>query len=254
MSGAFADLAGRRALVTGSSRGIGRAIALALAAAGARIALHGSRPSEALDSAAAEIRVPGGEVQTFVADLADQAATARMASGLEAAWGGIDLLILNASHQERTPWHAIDRDAFDRQMRINVWSPLQLIQAFAPGMCARSWGRIITVGSVQQARPHPDMAVYAASKSALFNLTRNLARQLAPHGVRVNQVAPGVIDTDRNSEALADPAYREQVVSRIPAGRIGAPGEITGTVCFLCSDAAEYVTGTNLMVDGGFTL
>ncbi len=121
-------------------------------------------------------------------------------------------------------------------------------------MCERRWGRILAIGSVQQIRPHPEMAVYAATKSAQDNLIRNLARQLASHGVAVNSLAPGVINTDRNREALADHHYATQLVDHIPVGRIGEPTDCVGAALLMCSPAGEYITGQTIVVDGGMTL
>jgi NAD(P)-dependent dehydrogenase (short-subunit alcohol dehydrogenase family) len=131
---------------------------------------------------------------------------------------------------------------------------LRLIQLCEPAMTARRWGRILTIGSVQQSRPHPDMAIYAASKSAQLNLVPNLARQLAPFGVTINNLAPGVISTDRNADALADAVYAAQVRAKIPAGRFGDPGDCTGAALLLCSEAGRYITGQDLYVDGGMAL
>ncbi|MDA3960845.1 MAG: SDR family oxidoreductase [Planctomycetota bacterium] len=244
------DLTGRRALVTGASRGIGRAIALGLAEAGADVAVHCAGNRAAAESCVAAIAGLGRAAEVVVADLSEADAPDRIA----AACGAVDILVLNASIQERAAWDQRDAAAWDRQLAVNLRSSAELIQLLAPGMCAAGWGRIVTVGSVQQVRPHPEMLAYAASKAALENLARNLARQLAPQGVTVNNLAPGVIDTDRNSAVLADAAYRERVLRVIPSGFVGAAEDCVGAALLLCSDAGRYITGTDLRVDGGMGL
>lgn len=248
------DLTGRRALVTGSSRGIGRAIALALAEAGATLALHGSRESAALDEALAAARRHAPDSVALLADLSDPQAVAGLVPAASEALGGLDILVANASVQLRRPWHAIGADEARLQMQVNFHATLAMIQAAAPAMADRGWGRIVTVGSVQELSPHPDMAVYAASKAAQENLVRNLARQLARQGVTVNNLAPGVVLTDRNSEALADAAYAAQVADRIPCGEFATAEDMAGAALLLCSDAGRYLTGTTIVVDGGLTL
>lgn len=244
------DLTGRTALVTGSSRGIGKAIAAILGQAGARVFLHGSRESAPLDTTVTGFRAAGLDVAKCVGDIADSAANARLASET----GPIDILVLNASLQFKTKWSAISSEQFQEQVATNLRSTLELVQAYAPAMLAKHWGRILTIGSVNQRKQHPDMLVYAATKSAAVNFCQNLARQFAPSGVTVNNLAPGVIDTDRNREALADPAYREKVRAAIPAGYFGEPADCAGLALLLCSEAGRYITGQDIYVDGGMTL
>ncbi|MCF7838225.1 MAG: SDR family oxidoreductase, partial [Candidatus Marinimicrobia bacterium] len=227
------DLAGRTALVTGSSRGIGKAIAQILGQAGAQVFVHGSRPSEALDATLAEFRAHGLEAASCCADIADSAANRKLAAEV----GPVDILVLNASIQYKTQWTEIDTGQFAAQINTNLRSTIELIQGFAPAMLARGWGRIVVVGSVNQDRQHPELAVYSATKSAGLNLCQNFARQFAPAGVTVNNLAPGVIDTDRNAEALANEAYRQQVLARIPSGVIGVPEDCAGLALVLCSAA-----------------
>ena len=153
-----------------------------------------------------------------------------------------------------SPWHAIRAEDADRHWRVNCAAPLRLIQALVPGMRDRGWGRVLMIGSVQQARPHPEMLVYAALKSAQENMVRNLAKQAARSGVTVNAVAPGVVATDRTRSALAAPEDHAAVVATIPAGFVAEPEDIAGLCAFLAGPGARYVTGQTIIVDGGMSL
>ena len=162
-----------------------------------------------------------------------------------------DVLILNASLQYRTPWQEITTKACYEQLNCNFVSSMMLIQAVADNMKKKGWGRIVTIGSVQEAKPHPDMLVYSASKAAQTNMVKSLSLQLAKDGITVNNVAPGVIYTDRNVEALSDPEYAKKVTDSIPVGFYGEPEDCAGIVSLLCSDEGRYITGQNIFVDGG---
>lgn len=245
-----ANLDGRRVLVTGSSQGIGLAIAKALADSGARVCLNSPSQDAALDLACRE----AGAALGIGADLTRPDEVERLVAAVTDALGGVDILVLNAALQERQPWSGFDRASIDRQWEINLAANYRLIQAFVPGMVESGFGRLIAIGSIQQVREHPEMLVYAASKAALKSMVRNIARQVAGQGVTCNLLAPGAIATARNREALADAAYREAVLARIPAGRLGTPEDCAEVALFLASDAARYVTGTTLFVDGGMHL
>ena len=156
-----------------------------------------------------------------------------------------------------TNWHGADAVfglyvCFTRPVRFRA--SLKLIQTYAPHMLSQRWGRIVTVGSVQQRKPHKDMLIYAASKAAQENMARNLAKQFAPFGVTVNNIAPGVIDTPRNEAALSDEAYRDAVLRGIPSSFIGQPEDCCGQILLLCSDEGRYITGENIFIDGGMQL
>ena len=163
-------------------------------------------------------------------------------------------MVLNASVQYKAPWQEISLNACYEQLNCNLVSSMVLMQQAVPHMLSQNWGRIITIGSVQETKPHPDMLVYSASKAAQTNMVRSLAAQLAPHGITVNNVAPGVIATDRNKEALSDPEYAQKVSDSIPMGYYGMPEDLSGAVSLLCSHEGRYITGQSIYVDGGKSL
>ena len=253
MSDPFAAfrLTGRAALVTGARREIGRAIALGLAGAGARLAIHhAGTPEEQRDAAAVvrEIQAMGGEAHAFAQDFTRDDAGRDLAAAVT-AWAPVDILVLNASIELPEDFQAITRDHFDRQIAVNLRSTMELLQTLAPPMADRGWGRVVTIGSVQQERPHPAMFVYAATKAAQLNWVRSLAHQFGGQGVTVNNLAPGAILTARNRAQMETEA--EALVQRIPAGRLGRPDDLVGAALLLCSDAGSYINGANLFVDGG---
>jgi len=247
------ELNGRKALVTGSSRGIGRSLALALAEAGADVVLHGIRRSPAAEETLSAVESRGRKAFWVEGDLAAEGGRP-VAERTLAATGGVDILVLNASIQNRREWLEIPPVEAEAQWRANFQASLELAQALVPFMQRQKWGRVLTIGSVQQARPHPQMLVYAATKAAQMSLVLSLAKQLAPDGITVNNLAPGVILTDRNTDALADPDYAERVRQSIPAGYFGESADCAGAALLLCSEAGRYVTGQNLYVDGGIGL
>lgn len=242
------DLGGRRALVTGASRGIGAALARALAERGASVAVHGRDAGAELNAMAAQV---GGVA--LAADLADAQACSDLAQQAQAALGGVDILVLNASYEVRGDWKGVGLADIDLQLAVNFRSSLLLCQALAPAMAERGWGRIIGLGSIQEIRPNPALLVYAAAKAAQANMMQTLARALGPAGVTVNTLSPGAIATDRNAGVLSDPDYRGRVEAQIPAGRIGQPGDCVGACLLLASDAGAYVNGAVLRVDGGWS-
>lgn len=237
----------KRALVTGSSRGIGRAIALALAEDGFEIVLHCAGNVAKAQEVKELIEGNGGTATILQADLCNLADTARLAQ--EA--GNIDVLVLNASLQIQNTWDAIPVNDCLQQLNCNFVSSLILIQKLVSNMQEKKWGRIITIGSVQEKKPHPNMLVYSASKAAQSNMVHSLSLQLAKDGITVNNVAPGVIYTDRNVEALSDAAYAEKVKNLIPVGFYGEPWDCAGIVKLLCSEQGRYITGQSIYVDGG---
>lgn len=237
----------KTALITGSARGIGRAIAIRLAKDGYHVIIHGTSVNENALKVKEIIEAGGGSAQIMACDLTDIGKVSEFCKRLPP----VDALVLNASLQYRTPWQEITVEACHEQLNCNYVASLQLIQAVVPHMKAAGWGRIITIGSVQEAKPHPDMLIYSASKAAQTNMMQSLSLQLAGSGITVNNVAPGVIYTDRNMEALADPAYAEKVRNSIPVGFYGEPEDCAGIVSLLCSEEGRYITGQSIYVDGG---
>lgn len=248
------DLTGKNALITGSVRGIGREILLEMARRGANVIVHASSPRPQLEELAAEARALGVQAATAAADLSAVDGATKLAQAARNAFGRIDILILNASVQYREPWLNIDDEQFETQVNVNLRSSLKLIQEFAPDMTRNQWGRIVTVGSVQQYRPHPDMLVYSMTKAAVVNGVTSLSKQFAPYGVTINNIAPGVFLTDRNTEALGDPDYREKVLGLIPMRKFAEADDCAATAVWLCSEGARYVTGADIPVDGGMRL
>lgn len=240
------DLHGKRALITGSTQGIGLAIAKLFAEQGADVIVHGSSSIEKCEKAMAETGAGMYVCQDMTkADCADI---------MYEKTGAVDILVLNASIQYRTPWQEIEREALDAQISINFAATLSMIQKYYPAMKQKGYGRILTVGSVQQYRAHKDMAVYAASKEAQMSLVRNIGKQIAPFGVTINNLCPGAIATPRNADAIADEAYLKKVNEGIPAGYMGLAEDCAPAALYLCSDEARYVTGSEIIVDGGMHL
>lgn len=244
-------LSGRTALVTGARREIGRAIALALAGAGARLAVHHAGTEEETrdaDQVVREIADLGGEARAFGQDFTRDDAGRDLARAVS-AWAAVDILVLNASIELPEELTEISRKHFDRQVAVNLRTTLELLQVLVPPMAERGWGRVVTIGSVQQVRPHPRMLVYAGTKAAQLNWAWNLARQFGGRGVTVNNLAPGAIRTARNRSQMV--TEEAALVQRIPAGRLGRPNDLAGAALLFCSEAGSYINGANLYVDGG---
>lgn len=242
------DLTGRTALVTGSARGIGRALALALAEFGAHVIVHGSRESAPLEEALAAVRAFDPKAEKCIGDLSDPAAVEALP--LE----NCDIVVANASIQERFAWSEFPLDEAHREAQVNYIATLRMFQKAYAHMKAQRWGRMIVVGSVQEKRPHPDMIAYAATKGAQENLVRNIARQVAKEGITVNNLCPGVFYTDRNKEVLSNPEYATKVTNAIPMHDYAVPEDAAGAVLLLASDAGRYITGTTILIDGGLSL
>ncbi len=237
----------KRALITGASRGIGSAIAARLAKDGYEVIIHYAGNEHKANETKQLIEKSGGKAEIIGADLRDMEQTKRLAETM----GNIDVLILNASIQYRNKWDQITLDQCYDQLNCNFLSSLVLIQAAVPYMREAGWGRIVTIGSVQEAKPHPDMLIYSAGKAAQTNMVQSLSLQLAHDGITVNNVAPGVICTDRNKDALSDVAYMEKVMKSIPMEFLGMPEDCAGIVSLLCSEEGRYITGQSIYVDGG---
>lgn len=240
------DFSGKRVLITGSTQGIGYATAKQFANAGAEVFVHCSRDLAKAERVAEEI----GAAHAVTADLADLAETA----SLFEKTGAVDILVLNASVQYKEPWQEITDEHFAAQVNINLRATLKLMQAYYPAMKEKGWGRIVTIGSVNQHRRHPELSLYAATKCAVMSLVENAAKTAAPYGITINNISPGVIPTPRNEAVLSDPAKCAAVEAQIPAGRFGTAEEIAGAVLFLCGENAGYITGADLTIDGGMRL
>ena len=248
------DLSGRHALVTGASGGIGHAIVSALAQSGAKVALHGKTLADAqagIDALPSQCRQ---RCSPIAADLAISGQGLKLAQEAELLLGQLDIVVLNAATQTRCAFEALGEAHFQHEMQVNLLAGYQLLQHAAPAMAARGWGRILTIGSVQQVRPSPALTVYAAAKAAQLNLTLNLAKLYARSGVTVNNLAPGLIDTERNADLKADSKAYRDLLDRIPVGQAGTPQDCAWAALMLCSQAGRYITGVDLMVDGGLHL
>ncbi len=242
------DLTGRRALITGSSQGIGLGLARGLAAAGAEVVLNG-RDGGRLAAAAAGL--PGARVLAF--DATDHAGVRAAVDGFEAAVGAIDILVNNAGMQHRAPLEDFPVEAFERLLQTNIATVFHVGQSVARHMIRRGRGKIINIASVQTALARPGIAPYTATKGAVGNLTKGMATDWAKHGLNCNAIAPGYFDTPLNAALVADPDFTAWLEKRTPAGRWGKVDELVGACIFLASDASSFVNGHILYVDGGIT-
>lgn len=253
------SMAGRRALVTGGSVSIGREIALAFAEAGADLAVHHAAAADAafgLPNAArdvvGEIEARGRRAVAIEADFIRPGEAARCVAAAREALGAVDVLVVCASIQYRTPFLDISEEQVERQIQINFRATIELLQAALPAMKAAGWGRVLTIGSINQTRPEPELSVYAALKSAQHNLAINLAADYAAHGVTINNLSPGLIATERNRWRRQDPAdWAEIERASSPMRRAGAPEEMAGAALLLCSEAGRFITGADLQATGG---
>lgn len=248
------SLEGKTSIVTGSSRGIGRAIALAFAEQGADVVVNYRDHDQSANEVAQKIRALGRKALACQADLLVSNQVKEMYDQTIREFGKVDILVLNASLQIRKDWDGYSADEIARQVNINFRSTYELISLVVGGMKSRGWGRILTIGSVQEVKPHPQMLIYAASKCAQTNLVMNLAKQLGEFGITVNNLAPGTIITDRTQGVLEEADYRDKVLCEIPLKKFGEPDECAAAALFLCSDAGSYVNGINMLVDGGMHL
>ena len=247
------SLQGRRALVTGGGRGIGRACALALAQAGAQVAVV-SRTQAQLEETLAQIRAQGGEALARTADLGQVDQVERLVADLYEEWGALDILVNNAAISpifKRA--EEVRLEEWEQIMRINLSGAFFLLQQVGGRMAARQRGAVVNITSIGAVRALPRLCAYTAAKAALGELTRTLAVEWAKSGVRVNAVAPAYIETEMTAGIHEHPQLRQRVEDRTPLGRFGQPAEVAWAVVFLASPAASYITGHTLFVDGGWT-
>ncbi len=245
-------LSGKTALVTGSSQGIGYALALGLSQAGAEIVLNG-RDSKKLSNAATELRSAGAVVHELLFDVTDLEAAKVAVDDFEATQGKIDILVNNAGMQHRTELENFPADKFELLLKTNVYSVFAVGQVVANHMIKRKSGKIINIASVQSALARPGIAPYTATKGAVANLTKGMATDWAKYGLQCNAIAPGYFDTPLNAALVADPEFSAWLEKRTPAGRWGNVDELVGACIFLSSDASSFVNGHTLYVDGGIT-
>ena len=241
------DLSGRRALITGSSQGIGLALASGLQQAGAEVVLNG-RSLDKLKVAAAKL---GSGARILPFDVTDHVAVRDAVDRFEADVGPIDILVNNAGMQHRAPLEDFPADAFEQLLAANVSSVFNVGQAVARHMIGRKRGKIINIASVQTALARPTIAPYTATKGAVGNLTKGMATDWARHGLQCNAIAPGYFETPLNAALVADPEFTAWLSKRTPAGRWGKVEELAGACVFLASDASSFVNGHILYVDGG---
>ncbi|MHB1222562.1 MAG: 3-oxoacyl-[acyl-carrier-protein] reductase [Gemmatimonadaceae bacterium] len=242
------DLSSRVAVVTGSTRGIGRAIAGSLAAAGATVAVVGRDLARA--TAAAEAL--GGTARGFACDVSDVAQAARLVTDVEAAFGRVDILVNNAGLTRDNLLVRMKDDDWDAVLDANLRGAFVTTRTAARGMMKRRWGRIINIASVVGITGNKGQANYAASKAGLIGFTKSVAKELGSRNVLANVVAPGLVETDMTAAMPAE--ARAAMSQQIPLDRIGEPGDVAGAVLFLASDLASYITGQVLVVDGGMVM
>ena len=242
------DLSGRTALVTGSTRGIGRGIAETLAGAGARVAVVGRDASRAAEVASAIGRDAAG----FYCDVGDVASLTAMVESVEKAFGQVDILVNNAGLTRDNILFRLKDDDWDTVLDANLRGAFVAIRAASRGMMKRRWGRIINIASIVGITGNKGQANYAASKAGLIGLTKSVAKELASRNILINAVAPGFIETDMTAAMTAE--ARAALSGQIPLERLGTPSDIAGAVAFLASDYASYITGQVLVVDGGMVM
>lgn len=245
-------LKGRVAVVTGASKGLGKQMAAALAKAGATVALV-ARSRELLEIVKDGIETHGGTAHTYVTDVCEEAEVSRLAEQVRNEAGDPDILINNAGINLRKPLHEFTLEEWRRVMQTNLDSAFLCSRAFVPGMIEKKFGRIINMASTMAHVALAHRTAYCASKFGLLGMTKALALELAPHGITVNGISPGPFATEMNSVLIEDPVRNAHFISRIPVGRWGKVEEIGPLAVFLCSEAAGFITGTDILIDGGWT-
>lgn len=246
------SLKGHIAVVTGASKGLGRHMAGSLAAAGAQVALV-ARNEALLNQVAQGIRESGGEAEYIVADVTDEAAAAEVDHAVRETFGVCDILINNAGINNRKPIEEMSVEEWHEIIEVNLTGPFMMSRAFVGGMKEKNWGRILNMTSIMSHVSLPNRAGYSTTKAGLLGFTRALALELAPHNITVNGISPGPFATEMNRPLIEDPEKNRQFLARLPVGRWGKAEEIGQLAVYLCSEGAGYLTGTDVVIDGGWT-
>ena len=244
-------LEGHVAVITGASKGLGRSMAEALARKGAAVALV-ARNQELLEEVAAGITAAGGKAEAIVADVTEEAAVAEVQRQVEESLGGIDILINNAGINNRKAIDEFTLEEWNEILGVNLTGPFLCSRAFVPGMKQKKWGRILNMTSIMSHVSLANRTGYSTTKAGLIGFTKSLALELASYGVTVNGISPGPFATEMNKPLLEDPEKNKMFLERIPLGRWGQVKEIGALAAFLCSDEAGFITGTDIVIDGGW--
>jgi NAD(P)-dependent dehydrogenase (short-subunit alcohol dehydrogenase family) len=244
-------LQGRVALITGASKGLGKAMALALADAGARVAIV-SRSEEQLNAVAGEIRANGGEAEAFKADVADEASVASLERAVSSQMGKVQILINNAGVNVRKSITDFTLDEWNYVIGTNMTAAFLMCRSFVPHMKGSGYGRILNLTSTMSHVSLPGRAAYSGSKAGLLGMTRSIALELAPEGITVNGISPGPFATDMNTAITENPEVNAAFIANVPLGRWGKVEDVGKLAVYLCSDEASFITGTDILIDGGW--
>ncbi|MEM7373177.1 MAG: glucose 1-dehydrogenase [Bacteroidota bacterium] len=252
----MSSLSGKKALITGASRGIGAGVAVGLAQKGADVVIHYYQDQDLIQAQQVEqeINALGRQSILVQADVSKLPDIERMFDQVEATWGSLDILVNNAGILISKPLLDLTKDDYQDLMHTNLRGAFFCAQRVLAGMVAQAWGRIINISSVHEKMPTGFSAIYSMSKGGMMMMCKELARDFSRHGITVNNIAPGAIRTDINRAFLSDPANEAELIERIPARFIAEPKDIGATAAFLASEDARYITGTTLYVDGGLAM